>query len=102
MFTNKKVLEIGAGIGLCGVVAAGCGASTVFITDYSEVILENTALNVVLNRGTYLLDGSGSPCIPPEETCHTEVNSTDPFHTTHCYDNTMTFGLLMVVSLRLW
>lgn len=73
IFRNKDVLEIGAGIGLCGVVAAGCGASSVLITDYSEVILENAAFNVALNRGTYLLDGEGAPCIPSEDTCHTKV-----------------------------
>ena len=49
IFKAQKVLEIGAGIGLCGIVATACGASSVHITDYSEIILENIVCNVALN-----------------------------------------------------
>jgi predicted nicotinamide N-methyase len=35
---NKKVLEIGAGVGLCSIVATLCGAKSVLATDLDPLI----------------------------------------------------------------
>ncbi|KAK4508260.1 hypothetical protein PRZ48_001998 [Zasmidium cellare] len=44
---GERVLELGAGVGLDGIVATLAGAQEVFITDYpSEVLLENIRRNV--------------------------------------------------------
>ncbi|MDX2129573.1 MAG: methyltransferase domain-containing protein [Chloroherpetonaceae bacterium] len=48
---NKRLIEIGAGIGLCGVAAAKMGAS-VLCTDYSNEALKFITLNGLLNQFT--------------------------------------------------
>lgn len=55
-FKSKRVLEIGAGTGLCGIVASACQAKVV-ITDYTEIILNNISQNIRLNTGNTLLNG---------------------------------------------
>jgi predicted nicotinamide N-methyase len=47
-FTDKQVLELGAGVGLSGVVAALKGAKLT-VTDYNEQALNLTQENLILN-----------------------------------------------------
>lgn len=46
--TDKRVLEIGAGLGLCGIVAAKY-AKHLTMTDYNEIVLNTLAKNVEIN-----------------------------------------------------
>ena len=52
LVSNRYVLELGAGLGLCGILAAGLGAKEVCITDGDSFTLaslrENIARNIVL------------------------------------------------------
>jgi release factor glutamine methyltransferase len=50
-FSRKKVLEIGSGSGLISIMAARQGAEVTAI-DIDPVAVENTGVNVELNRGT--------------------------------------------------
>jgi len=43
---GRHIIEIGAGVGLTGLVAAGVGAQSVHMTDYTEACLDNLAYNV--------------------------------------------------------
>lgn len=47
---GRSVLEVGAGLGLCGLVAANI-AATVTLTDYNPVVLRVLEANVALNTG---------------------------------------------------
>mmetsp|Transcript_23547 Transcript_23547/g.50838 ORF Transcript_23547/g.50838 Transcript_23547/m.50838 type:complete len:307 (+) Transcript_23547:332-1252(+) len=48
---GKKVLEVGAGVGLCGVVSAKVlGASSVLLTDGDQLVLGNLRHNMELNE----------------------------------------------------
>ncbi|CAM9106648.1 unnamed protein product [Scytosiphon promiscuus] len=57
LLEGKRVLELGAGIGMTGMAAAACcGASEVVLTDYAPRVLANLHFNVEINRP--LLDTS--------------------------------------------
>ena len=48
---DKHVLELGAGVGLTGlVVSACCGAKSVHMTDYTEGTLDNLKYNIDINE----------------------------------------------------
>mmetsp|Transcript_39607 Transcript_39607/g.69559 ORF Transcript_39607/g.69559 Transcript_39607/m.69559 type:complete len:263 (+) Transcript_39607:100-888(+) len=50
--SDRNVVELGSGVGLTGLIAAGVSkAKSVHMTDYTEVCLENLAYNVDENRG---------------------------------------------------
>ena len=46
---DKKVLELGAGLGAVGLCAALSGASSVLLTDYDEDVLRNAAAGAAAN-----------------------------------------------------
>lgn len=51
LVANKKIVELGAGVGLTGLVIAGCCNSTsVYMTDYTETCRHNMAHNIQMNQ----------------------------------------------------
>ena len=51
MVRGKNILELGSGMGLCGIVCHYLGASKVLMTDGDKDVLENLRHNVSLNLG---------------------------------------------------
>ena len=52
MVQNRTICELGAGVGLCGIVASRLGAKSVLMTDGDTTVLENLRHNVDLNSTT--------------------------------------------------
>eukprot|EP01028_Stygiella_incarcerata_P005456 TRINITY_DN2306_c0_g1_i1.p1 TRINITY_DN2306_c0_g1~~TRINITY_DN2306_c0_g1_i1.p1 ORF type:complete len:288 (+),score=72.49 TRINITY_DN2306_c0_g1_i1:47-865(+) len=46
---GKRVLELGSGVGLPGIISARCGAQEVILTDYLDSLVENISYNIVVN-----------------------------------------------------
>ena len=47
---GNRIIELGAGVGLTGLVAVGCcGALDVCMTDYTDACLDNTRHNIAIN-----------------------------------------------------
>lgn len=54
---ERRILEIGAGVGLAGLVCGSLGALSIVLSDTYEKVLENLLVNVELNSGDVLVDG---------------------------------------------
>ena len=52
MVQDQRMCELGAGVGLCGIVASRLGAKSVLMTDGDTTVLENLRHNVDLNSTT--------------------------------------------------
>eukprot|EP01041_Mallomonas_annulata_P005958 gene5958-12027_t len=72
LLNKKNILELGAGLGLAGLVSSKF-ASYVCLTDFNEVVLENLQYNVNLNIGSTKINGVSAV----GEFCHIEVKSLD-------------------------
>jgi hypothetical protein len=54
LVAGKRVMELGAGVGCTGLVLAGCSnAASVYMTDYTEVCLENMKHNIEVNTSWF-------------------------------------------------
>ena len=73
-----RVLDMGCGHGLAGIVALQCGADLVCFQDLNEeVILRTTAPNLVLNEGREALDRARFFCGDWDSLAITETGHTD-------------------------
>lgn len=64
---NKHVIELGAGVGLTGlVIAAYCHPKSVFLTDYTDVCRTNLQHNLAINQ-KWLLSKRATPHVLPKE-----------------------------------
>ena len=51
MVSRKRVIELGAGVGATGLVIAGCcNATSVHLTDYTNVCRVNLEHNISINK----------------------------------------------------
>jgi predicted nicotinamide N-methyase len=79
---GRSVLELGAGCGLTGLVAAGLSPSNVVLTDFNPKVLENLSHNIALNnvKGTaigldfYQQHGDCMGWIDTESESHLQVH----------------------------
>jgi predicted nicotinamide N-methyase len=60
LLRDKTMMEIGAGMGLTGIIASTLCSSAV-LTDFNSAIIKNLAQNVQLNSGTRCFEPSDSP-----------------------------------------
>ena len=68
MVRNQRICEMGAGVGLCGIVASRLGAKAVLMTDGDTTVLENLRHNVDLNSMTITETDTTSSADSPSET----------------------------------
>ncbi len=53
LIAGKRVLELGCGRGMCGLVAAQCGATRVVLSDYEPAVLALAQKNVAANAAAH-------------------------------------------------
>ncbi|KAF2172078.1 hypothetical protein M409DRAFT_62894 [Zasmidium cellare ATCC 36951] len=107
---GERVLELGAGVGLDGIVATLAGAREVFITDYpSDVLLENIRRNVKKAipddlRSKYHIQGYEwgdvtSPFAHANEHSFTRILAADCYWMPHEHEN-LVKSMLHMLSLE--
>ncbi|CAM9451428.1 unnamed protein product [Choristocarpus tenellus] len=67
--TGKRVLELGSGMGVCGLIAHRVGASEVVLTDGDQSLLSHLHENIMVNIGFYGEEKSEEGC-RPAHSCH--------------------------------
>lgn len=49
LFAGRRVLEVGSGVGICGLLAGHCGPAELVVTDHNDVVMDVLEQNVALN-----------------------------------------------------
>ena len=64
LVVGKRVLELGCGRGMCGLVAAQCGAAKVVLSDYEPAVLALAQKNVAANAAAHAASaGAAQPSV---------------------------------------
>lgn len=94
--SQKRIMELGAGVGLTGLVLAGCcDAARVHLTDYTDASLLNLEHNIVVNK-EWLSASGESPIITQVSLASSEtltsLVTTMPYQKSHGWNDRDTWN----------